>query len=81
MALPDAESIEISLKECNQKLSLKPSDFVSAEPPTFFIRHSVPGTYLLFQLLPEELRKIRSGRPVLSASLGSGRCIGRPREA
>jgi hypothetical protein len=46
---PDAESISISLKECNQKLNLKPSDFVSEGPPKFFEKaFGASGRYLLF---------------------------------
>jgi hypothetical protein len=53
---PDAESIPISLKECNQKLNMKPSDFVSAGPPAFFKKaFGARGRYLLFQVDAEEL--------------------------
>jgi hypothetical protein len=48
-APPDAESISLTLKECNQKLNLKPSDFVSEGPPTFFEKaFGAAGRYLLF---------------------------------
>jgi len=46
---PDAESIPLTLKECSQKLNLKPSDFVSDGPPTFFEKaFGASGRYLLF---------------------------------
>lgn len=46
---PEAESISISLVECNQKLSLKPSDFVSEGPPAFFEKDfGSSSRYLLF---------------------------------
>src|SRR5438309_11638262 len=46
---PEAESISLSLKECNQKLNLKPSDFVSEVPPKFFEKaFGAAGRYLLF---------------------------------
>jgi len=46
---PDAESIPLSLKECNQKLNLKPNDFVSEGAPTFFEKSfGSSGRYLLF---------------------------------
>jgi hypothetical protein len=58
---PDAESIDISLKECNQKLNLKPSDFVSVGAPTFFKKaYGARGRYLLFLLPAEELE----GNPI-----------------
>lgn len=46
---PEAESVPISLKDCNQKLGMKPSDFVSAGTPTFFEKkHGAAGRYLVF---------------------------------
>ena|SRR5438132_281574 len=46
---PDAESIALSLRDCNQKLNLKPSDFVSEGPPKFFEKaFGAAGRYLLF---------------------------------
>jgi len=46
---PEAESIPITLKECSQKLNMKPSDFVSAGPPKFFVKaFGAGGRYLLF---------------------------------
>jgi hypothetical protein len=46
---PDAESISLSLRECNQKLNLKPSDFVSEGAPKFFEKaFGASGRYLLF---------------------------------
>ncbi len=48
-AEPDAESVDLSLKECNQKLNLKPSDFVSEGPPKFFEKaFGASGRYLLY---------------------------------
>jgi hypothetical protein len=48
-AEPDAESMVLSLKECNQKLNLKPSDFVSEGAPKFFEKaFGASGRYLLF---------------------------------
>jgi hypothetical protein len=48
-AKPDAESIALSLKECNQKLNLKPSDFVSEGAPKFFEKaFGASGRYLLY---------------------------------
>jgi hypothetical protein len=47
---PEAESISLTLKDCHQRLSLKPTDFVSAEEPDFFkkARHAT-GKYVVFQ--------------------------------
>ena len=46
---PDAESVTLSLRDCNQKLNLKPSDFVSEGPPKFFEKaFGAAGRYLLF---------------------------------
>ena len=46
---PEAESIALSLKECREKLNLKPSDFVSEGPPKFFKKaFGAAGRYLLF---------------------------------
>ena|ERR1700687_2949455 len=46
---PDAESVTLTLKECNQKLNLKPSDLVSEGPPKFFEKaFGASGHYLLF---------------------------------
>jgi len=46
---PEAESIAISLRECNQKLGLKPTDFVSEGAPKFFEKaFGATGRYLLF---------------------------------
>ncbi len=61
---PEAESIAISLSECNQKLSLKPSDFVSEGAPTFFEKNfGSASRYLLFKLEPEEVKDNRIWRP------------------
>jgi hypothetical protein len=56
-AEPDAESIALSLKECNQKLNLKPSDFVSEGPPKFFEKaFGASGRYLLYLADGEDVR-------------------------
>jgi hypothetical protein len=54
---PEAESMcSISLAECHQKLSMKPSDFVSAGAPDFFNKsYGAKGRYLLFLLEPSEV--------------------------
>ncbi len=53
---PEAESIVISLKECHQRLGLKPSDFVSPEEPNFFRKqHRAVGKYLVFYAEPKEV--------------------------
>jgi hypothetical protein len=60
-AEPDAESIALSLKECNQKLNLKPSDFVSEGPPKFFEKaFGASGRYLLFLADAEDIQ----GNPI-----------------
>jgi len=52
---PEAESARLSLRECNQKLGLKPGDFVSEGPPKFFQKSfGTRSRYLLFQTDPEE---------------------------
>jgi hypothetical protein len=54
---PDAESIAISLRECNQKLNLKPSDFVSEGAPKFFEKaFGASGRYLLFLADGEDVK-------------------------
>src|SRR5882672_5076875 len=54
---PDAVSISISLRECNQKLNLKPSDFVSEGAPTFFEKaFGASGRYLLFLADREDVK-------------------------
>jgi hypothetical protein len=54
---PDAESIPITLTQCNQKLNLKPSDFVSSGPPKFFEkRFGSSARYLLFLLEADEVK-------------------------
>src|ERR1039457_4825385 len=54
---PDAESIALTLKECNQKLNLKPSDFVSEGPPKFFEKaFGASGRYLLFLAAAEDVQ-------------------------
>jgi hypothetical protein len=59
---PDAESTKsIPLSDCNQKLGLKPSDFVSQDDPDFFRKSfGTHGHYLVLQLEPEELK----GNPI-----------------
>lgn len=61
---PEAESISITLGECHQKLSLKPSDFVSEGPPRFFEKSfGTKGRYLLFFMDAKEV----AGNPVWRA--------------
>src|SRR5882724_9510019 len=58
---PDAESVTISLRECNQQLNMKPSDFVSEGAPTFFEKaFGAAGRYLLFQADPDDIQ----GNPI-----------------
>jgi hypothetical protein len=53
---PEAESIPITLKECSQKLNMKPSDFVSSGPPKFFEEaFGASGRYLLFLVDADEV--------------------------
>src|SRR6185295_10153645 len=53
---PDAESTTISLRDCHQRLGLKPSDFVSAEEPDFFKKsRRALGKYLVFQIHAGEI--------------------------
>jgi len=61
---PEAESLEISLRDCHQRLGMKPSDFVSEGPPRFF-RHSFDagGRYLVYLLAVEEI----AGNPIWKA--------------
>ncbi len=55
---PDAESIPLSLKECNQKLNMKPSDFVSEGTPKFFEKDfGAGGRYLLFLADAEDIKE------------------------
>lgn len=58
---PEAESIEVPLKDCHQRLSMKPSDFVSEGPPRFF-RHSFEagGRYLVCLVSEAEI----AGNPI-----------------
>lgn len=61
---PNAESVALTLKECNQKLNLKPSDFVSEGPPAFFKKSFGSfGKYLLFLVDPEEVADNPIWRP------------------
>ncbi len=58
---PEAESIPISLMDCQQKLGLKPSDFVSEGPPRIFEKaFGSRGRYLVFQVEDGEI----AGSPV-----------------
>ena len=53
---PDAESVTIALSDCHQRLGLKPSDFVSLEPPSFFNeKQGAMGKYLVFQVDAAEI--------------------------
>jgi hypothetical protein len=53
---PVAESIPITLKECSQKLNMKPSDHVSTGPPKFFEQDfGASGRYLLFLTEEDEV--------------------------
>src|SRR2546423_477163 len=53
---PEAESIEISLKDCYRRLGLKSSDFVSADEPYFFAKkRGAMGKYMVFQVEAEEI--------------------------
>jgi hypothetical protein len=63
-SVPDAESIPLSLKECNQKLNLKPSDLVSEGPPTFFEKsYGAGGRYLLFLADESDVRESSVWKP------------------
>jgi hypothetical protein len=50
---PEAESMEISLRDCHQKLGLKPSDLVSQGPPKFFEKNYGSMSRYLLVLLDE----------------------------
>ncbi|MFA5975075.1 MAG: hypothetical protein WC859_02805 [Elusimicrobiota bacterium] len=53
---PEAEAVDISLRECNQKLGLKPNDFVSEGQPKFFEKsYGTKSRYLLFLLEAAEI--------------------------
>ncbi len=46
---PEAESASLSLQDASLQLGMKPSDFVSEGPPTFFTKaFGAPGRYLVF---------------------------------
>src|SRR6266513_65927 len=61
---PEAESIEITLRDCHQRLGLKPSDFVSVEAPNFFQhRLGAKGRYLVFELDKKEIGDAAAWRP------------------
>src|SRR4051812_379591 len=54
--LPEAESVPITLRDCNQRLSLKPSDFISSGLPDFFNQaYGAKGRYLVFQVDDSEV--------------------------
>lgn len=57
---PEAESVPITLVECNRKLNLKPSDFVSEGPPKFFEKSfGSSAHYLLFLAEPDDIKESR----------------------
>ena len=61
---PEAESATLALRDCHQRLGLRPSDFVSAETPEFFKKkHGAVGKYLVFQLDAEESKDTAAWRP------------------
>ncbi len=61
---PEAHSQTITLVECNQRLGMKPSDFVSAEPPDFFRKaHGATGRYLVFELKADEIGTNAAWKP------------------
>ena len=61
---PEAESVSITLRDCHQKLGLKPSDFVSEEDPSFFKKsHGAMGKYLVFQMDAKEIKDAAVWRP------------------
>jgi hypothetical protein len=58
---PEAESATLTVMECHQRLSLKPSDYVSEGAPDFFNKsYSAKGRYLVFQVDATEVQ----GNPV-----------------
>jgi hypothetical protein len=61
---PEAESVEIALRDCHQRLGLKPSDFVDAEEPSFFKKaHRATGKYLVFYVDAAEIREAAVWKP------------------
>jgi hypothetical protein len=61
---PEAESISISLRECHQRLGMRPTDFVSAEEPPFFHKkHKSVGKYLVFQADATDVQEAAVWRP------------------
>ena len=63
-ALPDAQSETLTLRECNQKLGLTPSDFVSVGEPKFFKKaFGAGGRYLLFLLEADEIKDSAVWKP------------------
>jgi len=62
---PQAEStLPISLRECHQRLSLKPTDYISAGAPDFFNRaYGAKGRYLVFLVEPSEAQGNAIWRP------------------
>jgi hypothetical protein len=57
---PEAESIPISLRDCHQRLGMKPTDFISAEPPSFFEKKvkGAMGRYVVFQAEVTETKDV-----------------------
>jgi hypothetical protein len=54
---PEAESMAITLRECHQRLGMRPSDFISCDPPDIFKKaHGAKGKYLVFRISAEEIR-------------------------
>src|SRR5438477_548985 len=52
---PSAESL-VALRDCHQRLGLKPTDFVSEEPPDFYKKaRGATGKYLVFQIEASEV--------------------------
>jgi hypothetical protein len=61
---PEAISGTITLSECHQRLSLKPSDHVSVGEPDFFKKaYGAKGRYLLFQVDESEVRGTAAWKP------------------
>jgi len=53
---PEAESIELPLRDCHMKLGLKPSDFISVGEPDFFNKaYGASGHYLVYRLHAKEV--------------------------
>src|SRR4051812_24932783 len=61
---PEAESVDLTLNDCHQRLGLKPSDFVSSEPPAFFKKSKgALGKYLVFEVDAKEVPVTAIWRP------------------